>query len=127
MNYIYILVNDELSDYLLPEGKQKYLSVNDSLGSSTRFRTTNNSMIEPRNRPLLNNRYSSAQSDEENKSTCKDVNIFINSTDTNNIYVHVHNYMAERKVSSMTYESEREREDHLDSLYETPKRVSFAN
>jgi hypothetical protein len=84
----------------------------------------------------MNNNYSASFSENPNgkENVYKDLNIYINNTEhgnSNSIYVHFHNYPitdnsdAEKKVSNFTYESEKEKDDHLDSFYETPKKVSF--
>jgi hypothetical protein len=116
--------------------------VNDSLTNSStisKLRTNTQSLIEPpRTRAFaFTNNYSASFADNQNgkENMYKDLNIYINNTEhgnSNNIYVHFHNYQnpdqieAERKISNFTYESEKEKDDHLDSFYETPKKVSFA-
>jgi hypothetical protein len=72
-----------------------------------------------------------------------DVNIYINSNQAtngmNNIHVHVYNYGGPNsltnisknpiipQMSACTYESDKNNDEHYESFYETPKRVSFAN
>ncbi len=79
------------------------------------------------------------EAEQSTYNALNDVNIYINSNQAtsgmNNIHVHVYNYgtVINSKIPQMspcTYESndcDRANDDHLDSLYETPKRVSFAN
>ena len=133
---IFKLVSEILNESLINKQitlKNSYRSshLSNCYTSSHSLNDSHNKKVSPVNRKssFLEDK-NKLSGEKETKTVYKDLNIFINSNDLNkngNIHVHVHNYniteSTDRKISANTYDS-MEKDD---SIYETPKKVSFAN